>query len=73
MRSPRKNEHLEDAMKNTVAYKANESAIKASEAAYRVQEAAGEAWSASLLTRFETMWALGATPEYKAWMEAQDD
>jgi len=66
-------QELAQACKDTVAYKAHESAIKASESAYRVKEAAQEAWGDSLLTKFETMWALGATPEYISMMEAQDD
>ena len=64
---------VEEAYKDTVAYKAHESAIKAVEAAYRARAAAEEVLTASLLTKFETMWALGATEEYKAWEDATRD
>ena len=64
---------LEQACKNTWAYKANESAKEAFAAAWLAKLAADKAWIASLWTKHQTGRALGATPEYISMTEAQDD
>ena len=64
---------LEQACKDTWAYKANESATETAAAAYLAKIAADKAWIASLWTKHQTSRALGATPEYMSMIEAQDD